>query len=402
MLRFFFILLFSTTIYSQSIVSNPAVHHHKNLPYANYALDFDGSNDYILVNGGKISNAWSVEVWHKKSGTSSRQNLTNKANSNVSSSWALRLGQWYNKNKVGITKYGRADYYINDSRAQLETGKWEHVAWTYQSNNVTVYVNGESLGSSFVRGPLSPGAILYWNIIGKSSGTIKGELDELRIWNDKRTAEEITENMFMELNGNESNLVAYYNMNKGTGFDVEDNSQNTYDGQMKNMSEEDWVLSNAPLGSINDSYKTNIKAIWEKSSTSASSLSDGLSMISSTGLAEENYTIYGNNGLSSTSSLNLPPGENLSLRSARVWQFDVTGIVSIDITIDIGDATGYSGPPVLASDFRLLYRPVGCTGDCNFQVISTASSVSSTDNIEFTNVSLQNGFYAIGTLGGEL
>ena len=206
----------------------------------------------------------------------------------------------------------------------------------------------------------------------------------------------------MELNGNESNLVAYYNMNEGTGFDVEDNSQNTYDGQMKNMSEEDWVLSNAPLGSINDSYKTNIKAIWEKSSTSASSLSDGLSMISSTGLAEENYTIYGNNGLSSTSSLNLPPVENLSLRSARVWQFDVTGIVSIDITIDIGDATGYSGPPVLASDFRLLYRPVGCTGDCNFQVISTASSVSSTDNIEFTNVSLQNGFYAIGTLGGEL
>ena len=35
-------------------------------------------------------------------------------------------------NKVGITKYGDKDYYINNSKANLEIDKWEHVAWTYE------------------------------------------------------------------------------------------------------------------------------------------------------------------------------------------------------------------------------------------------------------------------------
>ena len=90
-------------------------------------------------------------------------------NSGNSGTWSLRLGQWNNINKVGITKYGVQDYYINDSKANLDIGKWEHVAWTYQNNLVTVYINGENLGTSYSRGPLANGAILYWNIIGKSS-----------------------------------------------------------------------------------------------------------------------------------------------------------------------------------------------------------------------------------------
>ena len=76
-------------------------------------------------------------------------------------------------NKVGITKYGDKDYYINNSKANLEIDKWEHVAWTYQSNTVTVYVNGENLGSTFKayayngNQSLPSNAILYWKIIGK-------------------------------------------------------------------------------------------------------------------------------------------------------------------------------------------------------------------------------------------
>ena len=31
-----------------------------------------------------------------------------------------------------------------------------------------------------------------------------------------------------------------------------------------------WVTSNAPIGSINNSYQTNIEALWEKTGTSDS------------------------------------------------------------------------------------------------------------------------------------
>ena len=383
------------------MISNAAVHHHKETVETNYALSFDGSGDHIVVNGGTISTAWSFEVWFKKAGTRTGMNLTNNSNSNNGGTWSLRLAQWSNINKVGITKYGVKDYYINNSKATLETGKWAHVAWTYQSNLVTVYVNGESLGSTFSRGPLSSGATLYWNIIGKSNSlSIYGELDEVRIWNDKRTASEIADNMFLELSGNEPGLVAYYKMSNGSGTTVDDDSSNSNNGTMTNMAEEDWVTSYVPIGKLNDSYKTNIKSIWKATGTSSSIESDGLSMSVSSELAEQNFVIYGNNGSSSTTTNDIPAG--ITKRSARVFQFDLTGSVSANIKIDIGDVSGFSGTPGATSNYKLLYRPIGCTGSCDYSILATAASVSSTDIFEFTNISVQDGYYAIGSADSNL
>ena len=383
------------------MISNAAVHHHKETVETNYALSFDGSGDHIVVNGGTISTAWSFEVWFKKAGTRTAMNLTNNSNSNNGGTWSLRLAQWSNINKVGITKYGVKDYYINNSKATLETGKWAHVAWTYQNNLVTVYVNGESLGSTFSRGPLSSGATLYWNIIGKSNSlSIYGELDEVRIWNDKRTASEIADNMFLELSGNEPGLVAYYKMSNGSGTTVDDDSSNSNNGTMTNMAEEDWVTSYVPIGKLNDSYKTNIKSIWKATGTSSSIESDGLSMSVSSELAEQNFVIYGNNGSSSTTTNDIPAG--ITKRSARVFQFDLTGSVSANIKIDIGDVSGFSGTPGATSNYKLLYRPIGCTGSCDYSILATAASVSSTDIFEFTNISVQDGYYAIGSADSNL
>lgn len=383
------------------MISNAAVHHYKETVETNYALSFDGSGDHIVVNGGTISTAWSFEVWFKKAGTRTGMNLTNNSNSNSGGTWSLRLAQWNNVNKVGITKYGVRDYYINNSKATLETGKWAHVAWTYQNNLVTVYVNGESLGSTFSRGPLSSGATLYWNIIGKSNSlSIYGELDEVRIWNDKRTASEIADNMFLELSGNEPGLVAYYKMSNGSGTTVDDDSSNSNNGTMTNMTEEDWVTSYVPIGKLNDSYKTNIKSIWKATGTSSSIESDGLSMSVSSELAEQNFVIYGNNGSSSTTTNDIPAG--ITKRSARVFQFDLTGSVSANIKIDIGDVSGFSGTPGATSNYKLLYRPIGCTGSCDYSILATAASVSSTDIFEFTNISVQDGYYAIGSADSNL
>ena len=128
-------------VFSQVMPTSIGIHNKKSSSQeVNYALAFDGSNDYISTNGGTISTTWSVEVWFKKAQNKSTHNLTNNANSGNSGTWSLRLGQWNNINKVGITKYGVKDYYINDSKANLDIGKWEHVAWTYQNNLVTVYI----------------------------------------------------------------------------------------------------------------------------------------------------------------------------------------------------------------------------------------------------------------------
>ena len=162
------------------------------------------------------------------------------------------------------------------------------------------------------------------------------EVDEIRFWDDKRTATEIKDNMFKELSGTESNLIAYYKMTDQSGSTVTDNSSNNNNGIITGAT---WVTSNAPIGSINNSYQTNIEALWEKTGTSDSELSDGLSMNVSLTLAEANFVVYGNNGTQSSTS---PPPLGLSKISDRVWQFDETGTVSADITIDIGTCLLYT------------------------------------------------------------
>ena len=364
----------------------------------NYALSFDGSNDHLTTNGGTISTAWSFEVWYKKNGNQSAINLTNDKNSNNGGTWALRLGQWNNINKVGITKYSVQDYYINNSKANLDIGKWEHIAWTYQNNLVTVYINGENLGTTFTRGPLANGAILYWNIIGKSVRTINGDLDEIRVWSDVRTEAEINDNMFKELNGDETGLVAYYKMSNGSGTTVTDNSSNTYDGTMVNMSTDDWVTSYAPIGNLNSSYQTNVEGIWKKTGTENSEDSNGLKMSVSSELAEVNFTVFGNNNSSGTTSNNLPAGESLQKRSSREWQIDEKGTVTADLIVDISDATGNSVSPAAASNYKLLYK--SCVG-CDFTVKASGSS-SSNDVITFSDIALQDGFYSIASTDANL
>jgi hypothetical protein len=364
----------------------------------NYALSFDGSNDHITTNGGTISTSWSVEVWFKKSSNKSTHNFTNSANSGNSGNWALRLAQWSNINKVGITKYGVKDYYINDAKANLSIGKWEHVVWTYQNNLVTVYVNGESLGTTFSRGPLANNAKLYWNIIGKSSNSIGGEIDDIRIWSDVRTSSEINDNMFKELNGDEAGLVAYYKMTNGSGTTVTDNSSNSYNGTMVNMNTNDWVTSYAPIGNLNSSFQTDMEGLWEKTGTENSESSNGLKMAVSSELSETNFAIFGNNNSSGTSTSNLPSGESLQKRSSRVWQVDEVGTVSANVIVDISNATGNNVSPASAANYKLLYK--SCAG-CDFTVKATGAS-SSDDKITFSNVGLQDGFYAIASTDSNL
>ena len=375
---------------AQILPSSFGVHHKKNASTVNYALSFD-LNDYILTNASSVTTAWTAEVWYKRTGNYTGMNFTNNSQSNVAGNWSLRLAQWKNTNKLGVTKYsgvsGSGDFYVNSSTS---IGVWEHVAWTYQNNVVTIYKNGISLGTLNLTG-----AQLMWKYIGKNIRSVYGEVDEIRFWDDKRTATEIKDNMFKELSGTESNLIAYYKMTDQSGSTVTDNSSNNNNGIITGAT---WVTSNAPIGSINSSYQTNIEALWEKTGTSDSELSGGLSMNVSLTLAEASFVVYGNNGTQSSNSTSIL---GLSKLSDREWQFDETGTVSADIIIDIGTATGYSGGASLtANNYKLLYKSCSM---CDYSIeVDGASSVSNTDNITFSSVAIKDGFYSIGSTDTNL
>ena len=387
--KIIFFLLLSNQLLSQILPSQYGFIKNKNSPsQINYGLSFD-LNDYILTNASAVTTAWTAELWYKRTGNNGAMNFTNNALNNVAGNWSLRLGQWNNKNKLGITKYsgasGSGDFYVNSSTT---IGAWEHVAWTYQDNVVTIYKNGISQGTLN-----QTGAQLMWKYIGRSGNSIYGEVDEIRFWDDKRTATEIKDNMFNELSGNESNLIAYYKMTDESGNTVSDNSSNSNNGTITGAS---WVTSNAPIGIIISSYQNDIEGLWEKTGTSDSEDSNGLKMSVSSTLAEANFVIFGNNNDDSgTTSSDI---SGISKRSKREWHLDETGTVSADVKIDIGDATGHTGTISAASNYRLLYTT--CRG-CTFVELETGDSVSG-DIVTFSSVAIEDGIYAIASTDSNL
>jgi hypothetical protein len=72
---------------------------------------------------------------------------------------------------------------------------------------------------------------------------MNGKIDELRVWDDARSASEIQANMYTELIGNEQGLVAYYNFNETSGTIVPEESTNSGDGTMYNMTGSEWEPS---------------------------------------------------------------------------------------------------------------------------------------------------------------
>ena len=70
---------------------------------------------------------------------------------------------------------------------------------------------------------------------GGIQGPFNGLIDEVRIWNTVRTADQIREDMMCTLTGNESGLLAYYRMDYSDGDILYDNSVNSLNGTLVGM-----------------------------------------------------------------------------------------------------------------------------------------------------------------------
>jgi hypothetical protein len=195
---------------------------------AQNALNFDGTDDYIAIpNGGGLNNlqTGTIEMWVKWIGNNQDVGYGNvygavlaRQNNNDFSNQIIALSATNPDNAKIVwcpyTNSGRA--LVSSSSPISDT--WVHIAIVYEPGKHTMYVNGVQEATSAATGnmhddssvPLSIGA---W--IGHGNSYSKAEIDEVRIWDDIRTQDEINDNRNTELTGNESNLVSYYGFNQG-------------------------------------------------------------------------------------------------------------------------------------------------------------------------------------------
>ena len=130
--------------------------------------------------------------------------------------------------------------YPMSSPRKMQLNAWNHLAVTYDKDggaqNFRMYLNGQLVTSTTSVGEIvSPD--VKW-IIGAFKDSyyresFEGQMDELRFWNVARTPEQINQNLYSKLNGNEAGLVAYYNFNEiSPDGQVDDVTNNDHQGYL--------------------------------------------------------------------------------------------------------------------------------------------------------------------------
>ncbi|MDB4270017.1 thrombospondin type 3 repeat-containing protein [Flavobacteriaceae bacterium] len=226
---FFLLTLCIKSVYSQS-------------PILSDYIEFDGSTGYVEIPGDTsndfgANDAFTFEAWIKISSGPSN-------NGDKSHIFGRTWSEFYLLNDNGNIKLqGRyrveydGNWPIVTSSSSLSLDTWYHVAYSYSkvNGNLSIHINGQLDGntssSSFITGggnSIGLGARID-NYGTSVSGFFNGSIDEARIWNVQRTAEEINSNKSSTQSQN-SNLVLYYKLDDGLGSSVIDSSGNNLTG----------------------------------------------------------------------------------------------------------------------------------------------------------------------------
>lgn len=220
----------------------------------NYALQFDGVDDHVSIPHNDVFNVTKTTIemwfyWEATSGTAT-QFLIGKGSEQLE----IHTGyQDENSNYVpnALRFIPTTGLYLDTDANVIQAKKWHHVAFVYDPGvTYKCYIDGVEKNLT-VRGSKPTTTAIHTTtdplLLGQRYGDIMrfgGMLDEVRIWNTVRTQAEIQSAMYSKLAGNESGLVAYYQMSDGSGTSLTDDSPNTNTGTLVNGTT--WVGSPVP------------------------------------------------------------------------------------------------------------------------------------------------------------
>lgn len=210
---------------------------------ANPALSLNGTTSFMSVpNSASLkpgSGSWTVEFWLKRAGPGTGDFPPVIA----SRPWSAALDKGWGVDLDSANSFKVSAHFADgstgfdgsgaESANATVAGTWEHWAVVFDraAGNVVFYRNGAQDASRAVTFPA--GAIDQTDpiLVGadKSSGGsrfLQGTVDDIRVWNTARTAQQILDNYKLNLAGNETGLAAYWNFNNSTANDLTTNANN--------------------------------------------------------------------------------------------------------------------------------------------------------------------------------
>ena len=203
-----------------------------------YALQYDGSASQVALPAAACSTGTtiSVEMWYFGDEWGAQDSkIIDGANA---SETQLDILYDYTNSKIefycGGDAGGNTDSF-ETAITQAQWDGWHH--WGFVKNAVTgfmyIYLDGALLATStsgHTYSIYSPST--EFNI----DSAQYGKMGELRIWSDVRTLAEFQDNMYIELDGDEAGLNAYYKFDERSGTTLGDSTSNSYDGTITSPS----------------------------------------------------------------------------------------------------------------------------------------------------------------------
>ncbi len=240
--------------------------HNNGLPSS--ALQFDGTDDYAKgSNFNYPATDLTLEAWIKPDQFGVTREVIYGINPANYSTIQFRI------NGDGSLLYGESpDWtYIITPAPCIELNEWNHIAMVRENGLCKLYVNGVQLVNGIVNEGVDPTEINIGGRVYNMDRFYSGDIDEVRIWAIARTQSEIQDNMTCYLEGTETGLITYWQMNEGTGQIAFDLTGNGYDLQLgstlqTDTNDPDWITSTAPI----PYYYTISNGNWETNSIWAS------------------------------------------------------------------------------------------------------------------------------------
>ena len=206
-------------------------------------LTLDGVDDYVEISDSNsidfnTNENFTVEAWIK---ADANQPDKRTGDNDIIEKWneiggyPFVISYLNSSGQIQAARYDGSNNPKIVSSIAINDNQFHHVAFVKNGKNLSLYIDGILNGAAVdtTTGNTQNSSPLY---IGNRANKnyFKGQIDEVRIWNAVRSQQDIQDNKDKTLNGNETGLVAYYQINEGTGDTLTDSTVNKLDGKFIN------------------------------------------------------------------------------------------------------------------------------------------------------------------------
>jgi len=207
----------------------------------NSALQFDGTDDHIRVNGDSsldITSEITIAAWVKPYTDNGYRRIVSKQyqTDQTTSNSCFQLGintdnRWRWSIVTDVAYYNR----LANAVYNPQIGQWYHFVGTYNGTHMVMYLNGQPIRTDSASGSIrvnssEPLTIANTFFDGTLGYEFSGEIDEVKIWNRALDATEINNEYQKYVPPPQADLIAFWKFDEGSGTTASDSSGNGHNG----------------------------------------------------------------------------------------------------------------------------------------------------------------------------